>query len=55
MYGIKLKKREEITMVNEGLKNKKKKKIRKLSMKGKTAKEIAEILGVSLSSVYKYR
>lgn len=41
--------------MREQLKEKKKKKIRKLTRKGKTAQEVADLLKVSLSSVYKYR
>ncbi len=41
--------------MREQLKEKKKKKIRKLTRKGKTATEVAQLLSVSLSSVYKYR
>ena len=41
--------------MREPLKQKKQKKIKKLTRKGKTANEIASLLNVSLSSVYKYR
>jgi len=41
--------------MREQLKEKKKKKIKKLTRKGKSASEIASLLNVSLSSVYKYR
>ena len=42
-------------MVNDSLKKKIVKKIVKYTKKGLTVKEISDKLGISISSVYKYR